>query len=42
MARRAGSGLPPKWLADEIAAGKSKDQFLIYQVPATLETETAH
>ena len=24
-----GRGLPPKWLADEIAAGKSKEQFHI-------------
>ena len=38
----SGRGLPPKWLADEIAAGKSKDQFLIHQAPATLETDVAH
>ena len=38
----SGRGLPPKWLADQIAAGKSKDQFLIHQAPATLETETDH
>ena len=30
-----GRGLPPKWLADEIAAGKSKEDFLIQQAPAT-------
>ena len=35
----SGRGLPP---TDEIAAGKSKDQFLIYQAPATLETDVAH
>ena len=38
----SGRGLPPKWLADEIVAGKSKDQFLIHQAPATHLTETAH
>ena len=34
-----GRGLPPKWLADEIADGKNKDQFLIQQAPATPQTE---
>jgi len=38
----SGRGLPPKWLADEIVAGKSKDQFLIHQAPATHLTETDH
>ena len=38
----SGRGLPPKWLADEIAAGKSKDQFLIHQAPASLETDVGH
>jgi DNA-binding protein H-NS len=37
-----GRGLPPKWIADAIAAGKSKEQFLIQQAPATPETETVH
>ena len=38
----SGRGLPPKWLTDEIVAGKSKDQFLIQQAPVSVETETAH
>ena len=38
----SGRGLPPKWLADEIVAGKSKDHFLIQQAPVSVETETAH
>jgi DNA-binding protein H-NS len=38
----SGRGLPPKWLTDEIVAGKSKDHFLIHQAPATLETDVAH
>jgi DNA-binding protein H-NS len=37
-----GRGLPPKWLADEIAAGKSKEQFLIQQASPTPETEAPH
>ncbi len=37
----SGRGLPPKWLADEISSGKSKDQFLIQQAPVSVETETA-
>ena len=35
-----GRGLPPKWLADKIAAGKSNEQFLIQHVPATPQTES--
>ena len=38
----SGRGLPPKWLADEIVAGRSKDQFLIQQAPSTLERVVAH
>ena len=38
----SGRGLPPKWLADEIVAGKSKDHFLIHQAPAAPEAEVAH
>ena len=38
----SGRGLQPKWLADEVVAGKSKDQFLIHQAPANLDTDVAH
>ena len=38
----SGRGLPPKWLADQIASGKTKDQFLTHQAPTALEREVAH